>query len=108
VSRKQGAPGVSMSFFQASRALQKSGQQMTINERSKRWHFFGGAEHNTSTDVLKLLFSQVIEDVVPEGGVSPATILTTFWRKKLGQEGSTGIPIVKLGWNQGTLVFFFP
>ena len=37
----------------------------------------------------------VIEDVVPEGGVSPATILTTFWRKKLGQEGSTGIPIVK-------------
>lgn len=35
------------------------------------------------------------EEVVPAGGVSPATILTSFWRKKLGQEGSTSIPIVK-------------
>ncbi|CAK8991402.1 CBL-interacting protein kinase 11 (OsCIPK11) [Durusdinium trenchii] len=32
---------------------------------------------------------------VAEGAVSPASILTSFWRKKLGQEGSTGIPIVK-------------
>ena len=29
---------------------------------------------------------------MPAGGVSPATILTSFWRKKLGQEGSTSIP----------------
>eukprot|EP00438_Fugacium_kawagutii_P027843 Skav201816 [mRNA] locus=scaffold1071:321142:324019:+ [translate_table: standard] len=35
------------------------------------------------------------EEEVPEGGVSAATILTSFWRKKLGQEGSSGIPIVK-------------
>ena len=37
--------------------------------------------------------SEVAE--VPVSHVSPATILTTFWRKKLGQEASSGIPIVK-------------